>query len=103
MPGDRRNWQSNWRPWKFIPGTASWNDSSNNKAFVSGELHLTSNGISVYVAAQKDNKPVAVLCDGGSQGLRGEAREKFIPGRFIQGSVCSNSQSVNNSVTRSVR
>lgn len=43
----------------FIPGTASWNDSSNNKAFVSGELHLTSNGISVYVAAQKDNKAVA--------------------------------------------
>lgn len=43
----------------FIPGTASWNDSSNNKAFVSGELHLTSNGISVYVAAQKENKPVA--------------------------------------------
>ncbi len=25
----------------FIPGTASWNDSSNNKAFVSGQLHLT--------------------------------------------------------------
>lgn len=43
----------------FIPGTASWNDSSNNKAFVSGDLHLTSNGISVYVAAQKDNKAVA--------------------------------------------
>ena len=43
----------------FIPGTASWNDSSNNKAFVSGDLHLTSNGISVYVAATKDNKAVA--------------------------------------------
>lgn len=43
----------------FIPGTASWNDSSNNKIFVSGDLHLTSNGISVYVAAQKDNKAVA--------------------------------------------
>ena len=25
----------------FIPGTASWNDSSNNKIFVSGDLHLT--------------------------------------------------------------
>jgi multiple sugar transport system substrate-binding protein len=43
----------------FIPGTASWNDSSNNKIFVAGDLHLTSNGISVYVAAQKDNKAVA--------------------------------------------
>lgn len=43
----------------FIPGTASWNDSSNNKIFVSGDLHLTSNGISVYVAASKENKAVA--------------------------------------------
>ena len=23
----------------FIPGTASWNDCSNNKAFLAGELH----------------------------------------------------------------
>lgn len=43
----------------FIPGTASWNDSSNNKAFVSGQLHCTVNGISVYVAAGRDNKAVA--------------------------------------------
>jgi len=43
----------------FIPGTASWNDSSNNKAFISGDLHLTSNGISIYVTAQKENKAVA--------------------------------------------
>jgi multiple sugar transport system substrate-binding protein len=38
----------------FIPGTASWNDSSNNKAFLAGELHLTLNGISIYVAAKAD-------------------------------------------------
>jgi multiple sugar transport system substrate-binding protein len=43
----------------FIPGTASWNDSSNNKAFLAGQLHLTVNGISVYVAAQKENKAIA--------------------------------------------
>ena len=36
----------------FIPGTASWNDSSNNKAFLAGDLYLTSNGISIYAAAQ---------------------------------------------------
>ncbi len=40
----------------FIPGTASWNDSSNNKAFLSGELYLTSNGISIYAAAQAAGK-----------------------------------------------
>ena len=36
----------------FIPGVASWNDSSNNKAFLSGELYLTANGISIYEAAK---------------------------------------------------
>ena len=38
----------------FIPGVASWNDSSNNKAFLAGELHMTSNGISIYVSAKDD-------------------------------------------------
>ncbi len=38
----------------FIPGVASWNDSSNNKAYLSGELHCTANGISIYVAAKDD-------------------------------------------------
>src|SRR4051812_17357562 len=43
----------------FIPGTASWNDSSNNKAFLSGQLHLTTNGISVYVTAKKEAPAIA--------------------------------------------
>ena len=43
----------------FIPGTVSWNDSSNNKAFLAGELYLTSNGISIYAAAKKENKEIA--------------------------------------------
>jgi multiple sugar transport system substrate-binding protein len=38
----------------FIPGVASWNDSSNNKAFLAGELYCTLNGISIYVAAKND-------------------------------------------------
>src|SRR5581483_7987199 len=38
----------------MIPGVASWNDSSNNKAFLAGEIHWTDNGISIYAAAQKD-------------------------------------------------
>ncbi len=38
----------------FIPGVASWNDSSNNKAFLAGELYCTANGISIYVAAKDD-------------------------------------------------
>jgi multiple sugar transport system substrate-binding protein len=43
----------------FIPGTASWNDSSNNKAFLAGQLHVTVNGISVYVTAKRENKAIA--------------------------------------------
>lgn len=39
----------------FIPGTASWNDSFNNKAFLSGEVHLTNNGVSIYAAAKAKN------------------------------------------------
>jgi len=38
----------------MIPGVASWNDSSNNKAFLSGDIHWTDNGISIYAAAQTD-------------------------------------------------
>jgi multiple sugar transport system substrate-binding protein len=38
----------------FVPGTAAWNDSFNNKAFLAGEVSWTNNGISIYVAAKKD-------------------------------------------------
>src|SRR5437660_2720139 len=38
----------------FIPGVASWNDSSNNKAFLAGDLYCTANGISIYIAAKDD-------------------------------------------------
>jgi multiple sugar transport system substrate-binding protein len=38
----------------MIPGTASWNDASNNKAFLAGEIYWTGNGISIYAAAKKD-------------------------------------------------
>jgi multiple sugar transport system substrate-binding protein len=39
---------------EMIPGTVSWNDASNNKAFLANEIHWTNNGISIYVAATKD-------------------------------------------------
>jgi multiple sugar transport system substrate-binding protein len=49
----------------MIPGTAAWNDASNNKAFLAGEISWTDNGISIYVAAQKDPKlnPIAADMD----------------------------------------
>ena len=43
----------------FIPGTLSWLDPSNNKAFLAGEISLTLNGISIYYVA-KTSKDAAV-------------------------------------------
>ena len=36
----------------FVPGCASWNDAFNNKAFLSGDISLTNNGVSIYAAAK---------------------------------------------------
>ena len=36
----------------FIPGTLSWLDPNNNKAFLAGEISLTLNGVSVYYVAK---------------------------------------------------
>jgi multiple sugar transport system substrate-binding protein len=47
----------------FIAGTASWNDSSNNKAFLAGELFLTGNGISIYVSAKDDPSKKDIAAD----------------------------------------
>ncbi|MCG8509399.1 MAG: extracellular solute-binding protein [Rhodospirillales bacterium] len=41
----------------FIPGTLAWLDAHNNKAFLTDKIGLTSNGISVYYAAKKNNTP----------------------------------------------
>jgi multiple sugar transport system substrate-binding protein len=47
----------------MIPGVAAWNDASNNKAFLAGEIHWTDNGISIYVAASKDPNIKAIAED----------------------------------------
>ena len=36
----------------FVPGTLSWLDPNNNKAFLAGEISLTVNGISIYYTAK---------------------------------------------------
>jgi multiple sugar transport system substrate-binding protein len=41
----------------FIPGTLAWQDPSNNKAFLDGQISLTANGISVYYAALQSKDP----------------------------------------------
>jgi multiple sugar transport system substrate-binding protein len=64
----------------FIPGTASWNDSSNNKAFLAGQLYLTTNGISIYVTAKKENPQIAEDMNHSHlpAGLDGKTREMHL-------------------------
>ncbi len=51
----------------FVPGTLSWLDPSNNKAFLDGQISWTINGISVYYAAKnsEDAKIKALVDDIG--------------------------------------
>ena len=41
----------------FIPGVLSWQDPSNNKAFLAGDIALTLNGISIYTVAKTSSDP----------------------------------------------
>lgn len=51
----------------FVPGTLSWLDPNNNKAFLDGQISLTNNGISIYYAAKtsKDPKVNEIAADIG--------------------------------------
>ena len=53
---------------EFVPGTASWNDAFNNKAFLESQVSLTNNGVSIYAAAKAaaakgDSKAKEVMDD----------------------------------------
>jgi multiple sugar transport system substrate-binding protein len=41
----------------FVPGTLSWLDPNNNKAFLDGQVSATNNGISIYYAAKNSTDP----------------------------------------------
>ena len=41
----------------MIPGTLSWNDSGNNKAYAAGEISLTFNGVSIYYVVKNSPDP----------------------------------------------
>ena len=47
----------------FIAGTPSWNDVSNNRAYSSGEIALTANGVSLYFSLKKDPATAAIADD----------------------------------------
>ena len=41
----------------FIPGTLSWLDPNNNKAFLDNQISVTNNGISIYYSAKNSDNP----------------------------------------------
>jgi multiple sugar transport system substrate-binding protein len=47
----------------MISGTLSWQDPSNNKAFINGDISLTSNGVSIYYALKKDPAKAEIAAD----------------------------------------
>jgi multiple sugar transport system substrate-binding protein len=47
----------------FIPGTESWLDVNNNRAFLAGDLSVIANGISAYYTAAHDPKLAEIAKD----------------------------------------
>ena len=56
----------------MIPGTLAWGDSSNNKAYASGEIGLTANGVSIYYAAKTSK-------DSGAQAIAADTNHAVLP------------------------
>jgi multiple sugar transport system substrate-binding protein len=47
----------------FVPGTLSWNDASNNRAYAASDCWLTANSISLYYALKNDPATQAIVED----------------------------------------
>ncbi|WP_395017414.1 ABC transporter substrate-binding protein [Dongia sp.] len=65
----------------FVPGTESWLDVNNNRAFLANQVSLIANGVSVYYAAKKDPALAEIAADIGSTpfpiGPSGQAAELY--------------------------
>jgi multiple sugar transport system substrate-binding protein len=53
----------------FIPGTESWLDVNNNRAFLAGQVSVIANGVSAYYAAKNDPKMAELAADIGTTNL----------------------------------
>src|SRR6476659_6853362 len=51
----------------LIPGTPSWNDVSNNRAYSAGEISMTFNGVSLYFSLKNDPAMAAIAEDSEHQ------------------------------------
>ncbi len=53
----------------FIPGTESWLDVNNNRAFLASQVSVIANGVSAYYAAKADPKLAELAADIGSTNM----------------------------------
>ena len=61
----------------FIPGTLSWLDPSNNKAYIAEEVSLTPNGVSVYFVLKSDPKYAKIAEDTQHSRLPGAVGTRY--------------------------
>jgi multiple sugar transport system substrate-binding protein len=77
----------------MIPGTTSWNDVSNNRAYSAGEIHLTANGVSLYFSLKNDPATKAVADDSQHQLLpKGKAPTPPMGGLTLNAMVFKHSK-----------
>jgi multiple sugar transport system substrate-binding protein len=77
----------------FVSGVMSWNDVSNNRAYSSGELFLTSNGVSLYFSLKKDPATKAIADDTEHAPLvRGVAKTAPMAATVLNGMVFKHSK-----------
>ena len=61
----------------FIPGTLSWLDPSNNKAFIAEEISMTANGVSIYFVLKNDPKTARIAEDTFHARLPGAKGDQY--------------------------
>ena len=77
----------------FIPGTTSWNDVSNNRAYSAGEISLSANGVSLYFSLKNDPATKAIADDTEHQLLpKGKAPTPPMGGLTLNAMVFKHSK-----------
>src|SRR5258707_10215880 len=77
----------------FIAGTPSWNAVSNNRAYSSGEIALTANGVSLYFSLKNDPATRAIAEDSEHQLLpKGLASTSPMAGLTLNAMLFKHSQ-----------
>jgi multiple sugar transport system substrate-binding protein len=76
----------------FIPGTPSWNDVANNRAYSAQEIALTANGVSLYFSLKNDPATKAIADDTEHQLLpKGLAKTSPMAGLTLNAMVFKHS------------